>query len=314
MPAKQSASQPTRALADHAQGTVIATHGHRMLVAVDGEPGPLREAFSRGRRSDACVGDRVSLSLIGSDQAAVEAIHPRSNLIRRSDGGRSKALAANIDLAAIVLAGSPPFSEELLMRVLAVADTEGVEALIIAGKSDLLDSNEAIEPRLALYESMGYGVIRLSAKHDTTQALATLAPLFKHRTVLLLGQSGMGKSTLINLLVPEAEQATREISEALSSGRHTTSFCRMFRSGANLPESAAIIDSPGFQLFGIAHVSRSQLMHALPDFRPLLGQCRFANCLHRDEPGCAISAAVERRAIDARRHQLYHRLLDDTLA
>lgn len=313
MPPKQSARRPKRAHAEHAQGTVIATHGRHMLVAVDNEQGRLREAFSRGRRGDACVGDRVSLSLVGDQQAAVETIHPRNNLIRRSDGGRSKALAANIDLAAIVLAGSPPFSEELLMRVLAVTDTEGVEALIIAGKADLRHSNEAIEPRLALYESMGYRVIRVSAKHDTAHALTTLTPLFKNRTVLLLGQSGMGKSTLINLLVPEAEQATREISEALSSGRHTTSFCRMFRSGANLPEDAAIIDSPGFQLFGIAHVSRSQLMHALPDFRPLLGRCRFTNCLHKDEPGCAISAAVEAGAIDARRHQLYHRLLDDTL-
>lgn len=313
MPAQQSAPGTALATQSSANATVIAVHGRQMLVAVDDEPGKLREAFSRGRRGDACVGDRVALSLLGEQQSAVETIAPRKNLIRRSDGGRSKSLAANIDLAAVVLAGEPPFSEELLMRVSAVASTEATEVVIIATKTDIAEASQAIEPRLRLYESLGYRVIRLSAKAQPAIALAALNTVLARRSVLLLGQSGMGKSTLVNLLVPEAEQATREISMALSSGRHTTSFCRMFCGGTHLPEGSAIIDSPGFQLFGIAHLSRSQLMHALPDFRPHLGKCRFANCLHRDEPGCSISAAVKEGSIDARRHQLYRRLLDDTL-
>ena len=285
-----------------------------MLVAVDGEGGPPREAVARGRRTDCCVGDRVELTLVGDRQAAVETVRPRINLMQRSDAGRSKALAANIDLAAIVLSGDPPFSEELLMRVLAVADTEAIPAAIIAGKHDLRDAQAQIEPRLALYESLGWPVVRISARATPEASLTALVPLLDSRRTLLLGQSGMGKSTLINLLVPDAEQATREISVALSTGRHTTSFCRMFDRSPHLGANSALIDSPGFQLFGIAHLSRSQLMHALPDFRSLLGQCRFANCLHRDEPGCAIRAAVTAGTIDARRHQLYLKLLEDTLA
>ncbi len=314
MPASKSRSGAATQPQHPAHGIVIAVHGRQLLVALEGEAGRTREAFSRGRRSEACVGDRVAATPLGDGQAVVESIGPRRNLVRRSDGGRSKSLAANVDLALIVLAGDPPFSEELLMRVLAVAGTENIEIAIIAGKSDLKAGSDAIEPRLRHYESLGYRVIRLSAKHGSEHALALLKPVLAGRNTLLLGQSGMGKSTLVNLLVPEAEQATREISQALSSGRHTTSFCRMFRTGTRLPSGAAIIDSPGFQLFGVAHLSRSQLMHALPDFAPLLGHCRFANCLHRDEPGCAVTDAVARGKVDARRHSLYLRLLEETLA
>jgi ribosome biogenesis GTPase len=302
------------AQSDLAHGTVIAVHGRQLLVDVEGDADSPRQAFARGRRNDACVGDKVHLSLLGRQQAAVEAIEPRSNLMQRSDGGRSKSLAANIGLAAMVVAGEPPFSEELLMRVLAVADTESIDSLIIASKCDLDDSTTRIEPRLRLYESLGYRVIRLSAKGEPEDALASLLPLLSGRSTLLLGQSGMGKSTLVNLLVPDADLATQEISAALSSGRHTTSFCRMFTQSERLPDGTALIDSPGFQLFGIAHLSRSQLMHALPDFRPLIGQCRFSNCLHRDEPGCAVRHAIESGHIDARRHQLYLRMLEETLS
>ena len=296
-----------------ARGTVIASHGRQLLVAVDGEDAPPREAVTRGRRSDCCVGDHVSLTLSGSRQAAIESILPRANLMMRSDAGRSKSLAANLDLIAVVISSEPLFSEELLMRVLAVASTEDIPAIIIAGKRDLHEAHASIEPRLALYESLGWPVVRISARGEPRQCLEALAPTLAGQRTLLLGQSGMGKSTLVNLLVPHAEQATREISVALSSGRHTTSFCRMFGHSANLAEGSVVIDSPGFQLFGIAHLSRSQLMHALPDFKPLLGHCRFANCLHRSEPGCAIQEAVREGSIDHRRHQLYLKMLDETL-
>lgn len=297
-----------------ALGTVIASHGRQLLVAVDGESAPPREAVTRGRRSDCCVGDRVLLTLTGNRQAAIESIQPRHNLMRRSDAGRSKSLAANLGLVAVVIGAEPPFSEELLMRVLAVASTENIPAIIIAGKCDLRAAHASIEPRLALYESLGWPVIRISALSEPEHSLSALASRLAGQSTLLLGQSGMGKSTLVNLLVPHAEQATREISVALSSGRHTTSFCRMFGHSERLAEGSVVIDSPGFQLFGIAHLSRSQLMHALPDFQPLLGQCRFSNCLHRDEPGCAIRAGIESGNVDARRHQHYLSMLEDTLS
>jgi ribosome biogenesis GTPase len=295
-------------------GTVIASHGRQLLVAVDSETAPPREAVTRGRRSDCCVGDRVALTLIGDRQAAIEQILPRTNLVMRSDAGRSKALAANVDRVAVVVSAEPPFSEELLMRVLAVAANEEIPAIIVAGKCDLRDAHAQIEPRLALYESLGWPVVRISARTEPEASLRALVPQLGGQRTLLLGQSGMGKSTLVNLLVPHADQATREISVALSSGRHTTSFCRMFGYSERLPEGSTVIDSPGFQLFGIAHLSRSQLMHALPDFRPLLGQCRFSNCLHRDEPGCAVHEGIRSGRVDERRHQLYLSMLHDSLS
>ncbi len=296
-----------------ARGVVAASHGRQLLVRVDGESDLLRQAVARGRRSDCCVGDRVELTLIGDTQAAIESVEPRRNCLRRSDAGRTKLLAANIDQAAIVLAGEPLFSEELLVRVLAAAAVEQVSVLIIAGKTDVADAHARIEPRLRLYESLGYPVLRLSAKAQPQTSIETLQGSLAGRCTLLLGQSGMGKSTLVNLLIPEAEMATQAISEALSSGRHTTTFCRMFDRGTHLPAGAALIDSPGFQLFGLAHLSASQLMHALPDIAPWLGHCRFGNCQHRDEPGCAVRAAMDDGALDARRHALYLRMLEDTL-
>jgi ribosome biogenesis GTPase len=124
----------------------------------------------------------------------------------------------------------------------------------------------------------------------------------------------MGKSTLVNCLAPGADLQTQAISRALSSGRHTTTFSRMFEASGLPGQNARIIDSPGFQLFGLAHLSASQLMHALPDLATHLGHCRFGNCLHRDEPGCAVGAAVAAGQFDARRHELYKALLPETLA
>lgn len=294
------------------------------------------------------MGDRVRLRPIARDQAVVDAIETRRNCVTRSDGGRTKLLAANVDQAAIVISGEPLFSEALLMRVLAVLHTEGVSPLILATKTDLHQASLRVADRLERYRALGYPVIALSVTGAPQQSLEALRPALEGRLTLLLGQSGMGKSTLVNLLAPEAAQATREISVALSTGRHTTSFCRMFpirawgagaqdtapggahhcassrlegssdvRGRSTLegpsdsrPPSTWVIDSPGFQLFGLAHLSSSQLMHSLPDFASRLGQCRFSNCLHLDEPGCAIREALEQE--DPLRLHFYRELLAET--
>jgi ribosome biogenesis GTPase len=299
--------------------TVLARHGRQLLVHCDDEPADrLRQAVTRGRRDDCCVGDRVAVSRPAPEQAVVESVAQRRNCVLRSDGGRTKLLAANVDQAGVVIAGDPPFSEALLMRALAALHHQGIAPLIIATKTDLEHSQARIAARLALYRALGYPVVEISVPAQPAQALERLQPWLLGRDTLLLGQSGMGKSTLINLLVPEAEQATREISSALSTGRHTTSFCRMFDVKIEdepmpSPRRSRIIDSPGFQLFGIAHLSRSELMHGLPDFAALLGRCRFANCLHLDEPACAVQGAVQSGAIDRMRHHFYRELLPETL-
>jgi ribosome biogenesis GTPase len=285
--------------------TVLAAYGRQFVIRTG--DGSDRIALTRGRHADVVAGDRVQWRELGSGQAVIEQVLPRANAMRRSDRARGKTLAANLDGILAVISGAPPFSEDLLLRVLAAAERDGIDAQIVATKADVEGALERIEPRLAVYERLGYPVVRTAARARPDATVAALAPRLANRTTLLLGQSGMGKSTLLNLLVPGAAMATQAISEALGTGRHTTTFCRAFE----LPAGGWLIDSPGFQTFGLAHLSGSEIEHALREFRPLLGRCRYHNCSHRHEPGCAIREAVAEGRIDPRRHALYAALRDE---
>ncbi|MEK9719485.1 MAG: ribosome small subunit-dependent GTPase A [Quisquiliibacterium sp.] len=287
--------------------TVIAAFGRQSLIRSD--QGEQMSAVARGRSLQVAVGDHVQAVRLGAGQAVIEGVSPRSNEFKRSDIARTKWLASNLDQAAVVIEPSPPYSEDLLLRVMIAGRAEGIELALIVNKRDLADASARIEPRLAVYRALGYQLIECSAKHPEA-ARDALMPWLLGRTTLLLGQSGMGKSTLINCLVPDAGQRTREISQALASGKHTTSFTRMFALGDD--DSGRIIDSPGFQAFGLEHLSSSQRTHAMPEYAPLLGACRFHNCTHRTEPGCAIRAACEDGRIDSLRYQLFARLTDES--
>lgn len=291
---------------------VAASFGRQFYVRSPAGAWPERVAVTRGKRTDVCVGDEVEVRLIGPDQAVIESLRVRRTTLQRSDRWRSKLLAANVDQAGVVIAGEPPFSEPLLMRMLMAVETAGVAAALIVNKCDLGEATRAIAPRLAVYRALGYRVFEIAAGARPAATRAALRDWLAGRTTLLLGQSGMGKSTLVNTLVPDADLRTQAISAALSSGRHTTTFSRLFDLPASTAADARIIDTPGFQSFGLAHLSESQRMHAMRDFVPLLGRCRFNNCRHRDEPGCAIRLAVERGEVDALRHRLYTRIDDDT--
>jgi ribosome biogenesis GTPase len=291
------------------EATVEARHGHRLLVLTDDHRSLI--AVTRGRKADITVGDRVKIGELGAGQAVIEAVLPRRNRIQRSDAWRAKSLAANIDQAAIVIAPSPPFSDDLLSRVLIEAQSQDVPIALLVNKADLAEQRAAIEHRIAVYRGLGYPIFECSAGADPQGTVALLAPWLAGRTTLLLGQSGMGKSTLVNCLMPEANLRTQEISTALSSGRHTTTFTRLFALPA--PLSGRIIDSPGFQTFGLEHVSVSQRLHAMPECRALLGQCRFHSCTHRTEPGCAIRMAVEAGQLDERRYGLLLTLHEESI-
>lgn len=297
--------------------TVLAAYGRQFWLRLDGDGdgdgdsssssgSRERSAVTRGRRGDVVAGDRVAWRDLGSGQAVIEEVLARRNLLRRSDDRREKALAANLDRAAVVISGEPPFSEALLVRVLIAAEREGIDCLLIATKADVPGALESIEPRLHVYESLGYPVIRIAAKAEPEETIARLRPELGGRTTLLLGQSGMGKSTLVNLLVPDAALATQTISEALQTGKHTTTFTRAF----DLAGGGRLIDSPGFQVFGLAHLSATELEHGMREFQPLIGQCKYYNCTHRHEPGCAIRIGVADGRIDTRRHTLYEQLRD----
>lgn len=282
---------------------VIASFGRHYWVRM--RSGDERLAVTRGKRSDLCVGDEVEVRTLGAEQAVIESLHARTTLLQRSDAWRTRLIAANVERAAVVVAGEPPFSEELLMRMLIAIETAGIEPAIVANKADRTAAHEAVRSRMNVYRALGYAVFESSALTGADATRASLGPWLAGRTTLLLGESGMGKSTLVNALVPDAQMRTNAISQALGTGRHTTTFSRLFDVPAGTAHDARIVDSPGFQTYGLNHLSRSQRLHAMRELAPLIGRCRFNNCMHRDEPGCAIRDAAGRGEIDGLRYRLY---------
>ncbi|MFM0287821.1 ribosome small subunit-dependent GTPase A [Paraburkholderia megapolitana] len=304
---KHRSAKPARAATGaRAHGLVVAAHGRHYLVAPD-DGGPSMQCFPRGKRSEVAVGDRVLYEWTSADQGVIVEIGERRNLLYRSDQYKSKLFAANLDQLLIVLATEPHFSEDLLGRALVAAEAHELKPLIVLNKIDVEAELAGARTRLERYRALGYTVVEVSIKAQPEAAHAILTEHLHGHATLLLGQSGMGKSTLVNLLIPNAEVATREISTALNSGRHTTTFTRLYP----LPERGALIDSPGFQEFGLHHLTEGRLERAFPEFRPLLAHCRFYNCHHLQEPGCAILEAVADGRIARTRHALYAQLVHE---
>ncbi|MCU6500187.1 ribosome small subunit-dependent GTPase A [Rugamonas sp. A1-17] len=288
--------------------TIIAAHGRHYLAEADGVK---LQCVTRGKKTNVAVGDQVRITLTSPDQGVIDKIEERKTLLCRSDQYKSKLLAANLTQLFIVVATEPGFADDLVSRSLVAAEAAGITARLILNKTDVTESLERTRERLQPYASLGYPVHEVSAKARPDEALAVLKPLLAGQSSILIGQSGMGKSSLINLLVPDADIAVREISAALDTGKHTTTFTRLYQ----LPELGAgssIIDSPGFQEFGLYHLSEGMLERAFVDFEPYLGQCKFYNCRHLIEPQCAILAAVAEGKIARMRHTLYGQLLHES--
>jgi ribosome biogenesis GTPase len=281
-------------------GLVIAGHGRHYVVETP--EGVRVHAHPRGKKSEAVVGDRVRFLPTGADEGVIEAIEPRRSLLMRQDAWKTKAFAANLDQLLVLVAADPVFGESQLARALIAAEAAGIAARIVLNKADL-PAIGAARGRLAPYAVMGVPVHEVALKHAPDAARAMLWPLLAGRATLALGPSGAGKSTLINLFAPDAAAQVGEVSRALNSGRHTTTTTQWYWLDA--AHAGALIDSPGFQEFGLRHVEAERLAALMPDLREAATRCRFYNCTHLHEPGCGVLAAVEAGAISPSRHRIY---------
>ena len=299
-----AAAAPTAEPApDRRPGLVVSAHGRH--VVVEDNDGQRWRCHARGKKSELVVGDRVDWAPSG-DEGVVEHLHPRRSLLFRQDEWRTKSFAANLDGLLVLVASEPPFSESQLTRALIAARSAGLPVTIGLNKVDLPQADHA-RARLAPYREMGEEVIELSLKAQPEAAIALLTPRLTGRATLVLGPSGMGKSTLINLLVPQASASVGEISTALNSGRHTTTTTTWYWLG-DRAAGTALIDSPGFQEFGLRHIAATELARLMPDIGHHLGHCRFYNCTHRQEPGCGVVQAAEQGLISASRWRIYGEL------
>jgi ribosome biogenesis GTPase len=225
----------------------------------------------------------------------------RRNILYRSDQWREKTLAANVDQALLLLAPKPAFSEAFLNLSLVACEAAGIPAIVVLNKSDLPEHAAALRS-LEPYARIGYAVISMSAKFDP----APLLPHLEGKVSLLVGQSGMGKSRTVNALVMNEVARVGEISASLGIGTHTTTFSRLYR----LDRDTAIIDTPGFQSFGLFHLTERQIAEAIREFRPFLGACKFNDCVHLSEPGCEVIAAAARGEVSAERLSFYQVLIE----
>ncbi|QJC55705.1 Small ribosomal subunit biogenesis GTPase RsgA [Polaromonas vacuolata] len=295
-------------------GLVVAGFGRHVLVET--EDGKRVICHPRGKKGQALVGDNVRW-LPSQDEGTIEKVDERSNVFYRQDEMRTKSFAANLDQVLILIAAEPEFSESQLTRALIAAEAARIKPIIALNKSDLTEPFGRGWTKLAPYRNMGYEMLSLAIKPktdtgDANQAQTdTLMALIQGKKTLVLGPSGAGKSSLTNLLIPQAKILTAEISQALNSGKHTTTSTTLY--WVDAARSTALIDSPGFQEFGLNHIEPMQLANLMPDFKRHAQNCKFYNCTHLHEPGCGVINEIKSlpSSISAARYRLYGELFED---
>jgi ribosome biogenesis GTPase / thiamine phosphate phosphatase len=282
----------------------LVTAAFRRHYAVSLIDGRSVSCVLRGRAMTVACGDRVAVTLEkNGDEGVIDAIEPRTSLFFRSDQQREKIIAANVTQVLGMVAPDPPYDDELVHRWIIAAESSECRFVLVANKSDL-PSFDAIRARLAQFEALGYQVVEISAGSDARP----LAPWLEGQHSVLIGQSGMGKSTLINTLLPDATARVGGLSAALKTGKHTTTETTLYR----LDEESWIVDSPGMKEFGLGHLSTDAITAAFVELRPLLGHCRFRDCHHDREPGCAVTEAMDRGEVKPWRLALLQQLLADS--
>ena len=292
-------SKSTDALALARSGLVVSGFGRHYIVESDS--GERITCHPRGKKSLCVVGDRVRWQVTG-DEGVIEQLEPRRNLLFRQDEWKTKAFAANLDQVLVMVAAEPVFSESQLARALIAAESAGISATILLNKTDL-PQIVAARARLQPYVAMGYRVLEVALKTKPEASRELLLPLLRGQASLVLGPSGTGKSTLINLLAPDARAQVGEVSQALNSGRHTTTSTQWY--WLDSERRAGLIDSPGFQEFGLKQIDAQVLPSLMPDLRAAAQDCRFYNCSHRHEPACGVQLALSQGLISESRFRIY---------
>jgi len=283
-------------------GLVIARYGKRALV--EDEDGQRRQCFLRANLDSVVAGDRVAWRA-SEDGGVIDARADRTSVLSRPDArGNMRPVAANIDLMLIVIAPKPPAHANLIDRYLVAAEHEGIDAVLVLNKQDLLVDGDDIVSLAESYQALGYPVVRTDKVSDPDAQ--ALREIIEEQTMVLVGQSGVGKSSLINRLLPGLDIRTGALSEAIDKGRHTTTAAELY----HLPGGGALIDSPGIREFHLHHLCRQDVANGFVEFKPFLGTCKFRDCSHDHEQGCALLQAIEVGIISEERFASYRMILD----
>jgi ribosome biogenesis GTPase len=286
------------------EGLIVAHYGTQ--VAVESEPGTSQRCHLRANLEGLVTGDRV-VWCEGDPVGVVVAQLDRNSVLSRPDPyGKLKPVAANIDQILLVIAPYPQPHANLIDRYLVAAETVEIEPVILLNKTDLLADDPALQQQmdelLAIYPTLGYRVLYTSIKDS---GLEELHNALRERTSVFVGQSGVGKSSLVNVLLPDADLRVGALSESTQKGTHTTTTAQLF----HLDGGGSLIDSPGIREFGLWHMTKEQVEQGFRELQPLLGTCKFRDCQHQQEPGCAVLGAVEAGDISARRMDSFRRIV-----
>ena len=298
-------------------GVVVSRFGRQAILA-DSNEQPVRCHIRRGVESLVC-GDEVVWRRIdeqGNDDVGgvIEAVQPRRSLLSRPDYYDGlKPVAANVDQILIISSVLPAFSSQIIDRYLVACEDIEVTPVIVLNKADLLHQLEAaerdsIEQALAMYQAIGYQVLRVSAKE--TVGMDDLNQYLQHHVSIVVGQSGVGKSSLVNVLLPDVEAGVGAISDNSGLGQHTTTVATRYL----LPQGGVLIDSPGIREFALWHLDAERVAWCYRDFRGLLGGCKFRDCKHLDDPGCALREAAENGALHPLRLYNFHKIIESMVS